>query len=114
MTAPRRFAIDSTYLVTRRCSERRFFLRPSLKTNQAYLYALAYAAQRAEVRLSAAIAMSNHHHVVLTDPRARLADFAEQAHGLMARSINSTFGHWECFWARSKPYNAVLLGPHSS
>jgi hypothetical protein len=36
----------TTYLVTRRCSERRFFLRPSAVTNAIFLYALAVVAQR--------------------------------------------------------------------
>jgi hypothetical protein len=29
MTPPRRIVKDASYLLTRRCSERRFFLRPS-------------------------------------------------------------------------------------
>ena len=33
-------------MVTRRCSERRFFLRPSPKTNQAFWYILGWAARK--------------------------------------------------------------------
>jgi putative transposase len=45
MTAARRVLPGQTYLVTRRCSERRFFLRPSTVTNAIFLYALAVAAR---------------------------------------------------------------------
>jgi len=37
------------YMITRRCSERRFFLRPDQDTNNVFRYCLALAAQRAKV-----------------------------------------------------------------
>ena len=49
MTAPRQILPGTTYMVTRRCSERRFFLRPSAIVNQIFTYCLAYAAQETGV-----------------------------------------------------------------
>ena len=41
---PRRF-----YLITRRCVQRQFLLRPDAATNNAFLYCLIHAALRSEV-----------------------------------------------------------------
>ena len=46
MTAPRQVLPGTTYLVSHRCSERRFFLRPSRLGNDVFRYLLAVAAQR--------------------------------------------------------------------
>ena len=46
MSLPREVLPGRTYMVTRRCSERRFFLRPDHATNNAFIYCLAMAAAR--------------------------------------------------------------------
>ena len=61
MILPRQVVPGYDYLITRRCSERRFFLRPDDDTNNAYIYCLALAAMRANVQVSYSVAMSNHH-----------------------------------------------------
>ena len=61
MTLPRQVAHGYDYLITRRCSERRFFLRPDDDTNNAFIYCLALAAMRANVQVTFSVAMSNHH-----------------------------------------------------
>lgn len=53
MTAPRQVLPGTTYLVTRRCAQRQFFLRPSKTTNDSFLYLLAVAAQRFEIQVHA-------------------------------------------------------------
>jgi hypothetical protein len=45
-----------------------FLLRPDDETNGVYLYCLGLALERFGMRLVYAVAMSNHHHVVLFDP----------------------------------------------
>ena len=62
VTPPRRVLPGTSYLVTRRCSERRFFLRPSKLTNEILLYVLAVAAQRYGVLVHAFCVLSNHLH----------------------------------------------------
>jgi len=61
MTLPRQVVPGRDYMITRRCSERRFFLRPDDDTNNAFTYCLALAAKRAKVEVTFSVALSNHH-----------------------------------------------------
>jgi putative transposase len=107
MTAPRRVLPGQTYLVTRRCSERRFFLRPSTVTNAIFLYALAVAARLHRVEIHAFCVLSNHVHLLLTDPEARLPRFMQHLDSLVARAVNASLGRWEGFWSSENSYSAV-------
>jgi len=95
-------------MFTRRCSERRFFLRPDSPTNNAFWYCLGWAAQIHGIVLHAAVAMSNHVHVVATDTRGVYPNFLRDFHGLLARVINAARGRWEHFWDANQA-SAVLL-----
>jgi REP element-mobilizing transposase RayT len=95
-------------MFTRRCSERRFLLRPDATTNNAFWYCLGWAAQTHGIRLHAAVAMSNHVHLVATDPRGVYPDFLRDFHGLLARVVNAARGRWEHFWDANQP-SVVLL-----
>ncbi|HSM91826.1 MAG TPA: hypothetical protein VLT47_03005 [Anaeromyxobacteraceae bacterium] len=108
MTAPRQVLPGDTYLLTRRCSERRFFLRPSKKTDAIFLYLLAYAAASCEVQVHAFCVLSNHVHIVVTDLHARLPEFNRILNGLVARATNCLLGRWESFWDPDS-YSAVRL-----
>lgn len=97
-------------MVTRRCSERRMFLRPDHRVTQAFEYVLARALDKYGIELHAYVVMSNHYHLVLTDVRGELPDFQRSLNGLVARAINCLLGRWESFWDPHS-YNAVeLLG----
>ena len=108
MAHPRRIIANETYLITRRCNQRAFRLRPSPETNQIFMYCLAFAMKKTGVRLHAACAMSNHHHLVVTDPNGVLPDFLRELHRLTAKSINAAQGQWENLW-EAKPCNVVRL-----
>lgn len=97
-----------TYMFTRRCLERRFLLRPDATTNNAVWYCLGWAAETHGITLHAAVAMSNHIHLVATDPRGVYPDFLRDFHGLLARVVNAARGRWEYFWDANQP-SAVLL-----
>jgi REP element-mobilizing transposase RayT len=113
MTAPRQVLPGTTYLVSHRCSERRFFLRPTKLSSDVFRYLLAVAAQRHGIRLHAFCVMSNHYHLVLTDPHARLPDFQRFLDGLAGRAINPLLGRRESFWGPDS-YSAVeLAGPEA-
>lgn len=112
MTAPRQVLAGTTYLVTRRCAQRQFLLRPSKVTNDVLLYLLAVAAQRFEVRVHAFCVLSNHFHLVVTDPHARLPAFHQFLDALVARALNASIGRWEAFWAPNS-YSAVTLASPS-
>ena len=110
MTAPRQVLPGTTHLVTRRCSERRFFLRPSALTNGIFLYVLAVAARRHGVLVHAFCVLSNHYHLLVTDPDARLPAFMQYLDSLVARATNASLGHWEGFWSSEASYSAVSHG----
>jgi REP element-mobilizing transposase RayT len=108
MTAPRQVLPGRTYLVTRRCSERRFFLRPSKRVNGIFSYVLAVAAARYCIRVHAYCVLSNHYHLVVTDPHGLLPEFHRYLDGLVARATNCSLGRWESFWDPDS-YSAVRL-----
>jgi putative transposase len=111
MTSPRRIVPGTQYLLTRRCSERRFFLRPSTSVNRTLRYVLAVAAERYGVLIHAFCVLSNHVHVVLTDVKGNLPAFEQFFDALVARSINALHGRWESFWAPGSYSAVALLSP---
>ena len=108
MTAPRQVLPGTTYLVTRRCTQRQFLLRPCKLASQVFLYLLAVAAERYGIKVHAYCVMSNHYHLVVTDPDARLPEFQQYLGGLLARAINALLGHREGFWGPDS-FSAVQL-----
>ena len=101
------------YLLTRRCTQRQFLLRPSEQTNQNITYCLALAARNTGVILHGVCFMSNHWHGVLTDPDARLPEFLERFHRLLAKTQNALLGRRENFWSSEKT-SVVLLASHGA
>jgi len=99
MSRPRCVLPGKTYLVTRRCTQRTLLLLPSRTINEVFLYCLAYAAWKFSVRVHAFSVLSNHFHLVVTDPRAKLPAFMEWLNGTVARCLNAHYGRWENFWA---------------
>jgi len=112
MTAPRQVLAGTSYLVTRRCFQRQLLLRPSDSTTTTFTFVLAVAARRFGIRLHAFCVLSNHFHIVLTDPGAQLPAFSQYLDGLVARAINASLGRWESFWAPGS-FSAVALASPS-
>ncbi len=111
MTAPRQVLPGTTYLITRRCAQRQMLLRPSSETSAIFLYVLALAARRFGVLVHAFCVLSNHFHLVVTDPDARLPAFAQYLNSLVARAVNASLGRWESFWAPASYSAVALAGP---
>lgn len=108
MSLPRQVLPDSDYMITRRCSERRFFLRPDNDTNNAFIYCLGLAAKRSNVRILFVVSMSNHYHAGIHDPDGSFPIFAEHFHALLARCQNAQLGRFDAFWS-SDPTSVVRL-----
>jgi REP element-mobilizing transposase RayT len=58
---PRPVLPQQFYLITRRCTQRQFLLRPDPETNNAFIYCLIDAALRYDVEVLLPCAMSNHY-----------------------------------------------------
>ena len=103
MSLPRQILPASVYLVTRRCTQRQFLLRPSALVNQIFAYCLALAAERTGVIVHAFCVLSDHWHGVVSDPDARLPEFLEHVHKLVAKAVNASLGRWENLWSSEQP-----------
>jgi REP element-mobilizing transposase RayT len=96
---PRQVLPGQFYMITRRCTQRQFLLRPDPATNNAFTYCLIEAAQRCQIDVLLPCAMSNHYHAVVFDRCGRYPEFVEHFHKMFARSQNALRGRWENFWA---------------
>jgi putative transposase len=108
VTKPRCVLPDVVYLITRRCSERRFFLLPDPIVRQIFEYLLGLLAKQYGIAIHAYVVMSNHYHLVVSDTDGRLPDFQRDLNSLLARAVNRHRRRWEAFWDR-QPYSAVKL-----
>jgi putative transposase len=108
VSLPRAVIPGRRYLVTRRCSERRFLLRPDRETNDAFVYCMALAARKSSVSVVCVGTTSNHYHAVVVDQHGRLPEFLEHFHKLLAKHQNCLRGRWEAFWA-TEPTSIVEL-----
>lgn len=108
MAHPRCILPNGVYLITRRAYQRTFRLRPHPLTNQVTAYCAAWAAAKSGVRLHAYVVMSNHHHLVVTDPRGVLPDFLRELHRTITKALNALHGERENLWA-AEPASVVLL-----
>jgi putative transposase len=111
MSLPRRIVPGRVYMVTRRCTQRQFLLRPDSETTNAFVYCLGLAARRTEMRVIGFIAQANHHHTIVLDTRGRMPEFLEGFHKLLAKHQNALRGRWENFWASEATSVVELLEP---
>jgi putative transposase len=108
MSLPREVVPGRFYQLTRRCTQRRFLLRPCKEVNQAYEYCLAVAAAKFGIVVLLTTVMSNHHHTVIYDRLGTYPAFLEYFHGLVARALNAHWDHDENFWS-SQQTSAIHL-----
>ncbi len=108
MTKPRQILPGACHLVSRRCTQRIYLLRPSKAVEEVVLYCLAYAMAKTGVKVHAFVVMSNHLHLVVTDPYGKLPEFAHLLHRHIANALNARYGRWENFWAAGS-YSDVQL-----
>jgi REP-associated tyrosine transposase len=60
---------------------------------------VAYAAYLYKIEIHGMVVMSNHWHVVLTDPHGRIPEFAGWVHKNVAKGVNAGLGRWENMWS---------------
>ena len=109
MSLPRAVVPGRAYMITRRCSERRYFLRPTPEGNNAFIYCLAVAAQKYGVKVIFTATMSNHHHTGIVDVDGNLPQFLAHFHKLVAKHQNALHGRWESMWASTQTSAVELV-----
>ncbi len=102
MTEPRKFLPNTTYFITRRCTQRKFLLKPSNRNTQIFLYCLAVAAMQTGVIIHAVCVLSNHYHIVVSDPNTKISKFYGWVHKYVAKAINASYGRFENLWSSEK------------
>jgi putative transposase len=103
MSLPRQVLPGTFYMLTRRCTQRQYLLRPDEVTNETFSYCLGEAAQRHGIDIVLPSALSNHHHTVLFDRTGTINEFTEQFHKMTAKAVNAHRGRWENLWSSEPP-----------
>ena len=98
-------------MVTRRTTQRQFLLAPSAWLEQLFLYCLAVATANTGVAVHSLTVMSNHYHLIVTDPLGRLPEMCNWLHEFVAKAANARLGRWENFWSSDPPSYVRLMGP---
>lgn len=109
MSLPRRIVPGKTWMLTRRCTQRQFLLRPDDEVNNAFLYCLLEAAQKFGVSVLLAQMLANHVHVVLHDPEGNVVELVHRFHTHLAKCINAYRGRWENMWSSEPPCLVELV-----
>lgn len=102
MAPPRNIRPGVSYMITRRCYQRAFRLRPSDETNDIFRYSIARAAEQTGVLVHAVCVMSNHEHIVLTDVEGKLPVFTRELHRNTAKAVNASQGQFENLWSAER------------
>lgn len=110
MSLPRPILPGTSYLVTRSCTQQQFLLLPNRLTAAVFLFCLALAQQVTKVKIHAIVVMSNHYHLVITDPLGRLPEFVQILNKFVAKCLNAHYGRCENLWAAGEQTSFVELG----
>jgi putative transposase len=108
MTLPRRVFAGNAIMVTRRCTQRQFLLRPEPVVNEVLTFCLVLAAKRYGIEIFSLVFLSNHVHLGIVDPRGHLPKFMAHFVSLSARALNVHHKRGESLWGPGS-YSAVTL-----
>lgn len=90
-------------MLTRRCLERRFFLRPHPLINQSFVYLVGVGEERYGLDFHSLSELTNHYHMLVTDPTGRrVSDFLQWFNSCMASVGNILLGRRDHFWDNRK------------
>ncbi len=109
MTQPRRHIAGQVAMLTRRCFERRYFLRPDDYINDVIPFEVGKATERYGQQIYAAVAMSNHLHFAVGDTTGDRSNFMRDAMSGIARARNRDLERKSFFWGGGSYGDTVLL-----
>lgn len=113
MSNPRCIRPGSIVMVTRRTLRRTHLLRPDQNLNNLYTYCLGVLAPRYGVLIHAAVLMSTHEHIILTDVEGQLPRFLQDFHRLVALGVK-VLRKWEgAVWDHAKTSVVELRTPQA-
>ncbi|MGZ3479520.1 MAG: transposase [Myxococcaceae bacterium] len=104
----RMFTQGEIYLVTMRCFQGRFLLRPSEQTNEVLGGVLARAVRLNGVELFAFAFASNHMHLLVRAPRGNLPRFMQHLATNISKKVGFLAGWRGAFWERRYSAQPVL------
>ena len=113
MTQPRRHIAGQIAMLTRRCSQRRYFLRPDDYINDVLPFEMGKAAERHGQQVYAAMAMSNHVHFGVGDTTGERSKFMQDVMSGIARARNRDLERTGHFWEAGSYGDTVLLDEDS-
>lgn len=108
MTPPRRHIAGQVVLLTRRCFQRRFFLRPDSFINSVARFETARASVRHGQAVHASMVMSNHIHQISTDTTGRRSEFMRDAMREISRARNYYLKRRDSLWD-GRPFGDTVL-----
>ncbi len=100
---------NTTYMLTRRTTQRLYLLRPSKKVNACIQYCVAIAQRRSGIQIHSLVFMSNHYHMVVTDEEGTLPIFTEELNKNLAKALNCLHSRWENLWSGGDKTNYLTL-----
>ena len=101
------------YLITRKTNDDLFYLRPGEGIEEVLLYLLLLKAKRYRLKIHGFIVMSNHVHLVVSDPIGQLPAFAREFFSESSKAVQDVLGIKCQIWA-SKRYAATELLDHDA
>jgi REP element-mobilizing transposase RayT len=111
VSAPRQVLPGRYYLISRRCTQRQFLLKPCKATRDIVMYCLAEAAGRFKMDVICVMVMGNHIHMVVRDRLGNYPAFLHRFHCLTAKALNCHWGRWENLWAAEQGSVVWLVEP---
>jgi putative transposase len=108
MTQPRRHIAGQVVHLSRRCFQRKFFLRPDNCINRVLFYETARASKRHGQVVHASMAMSNHIHQVSTDTTGERSAFMRDAMREISRARNQNLRRRDSLWD-GRPFGDTVL-----
>ena len=106
---PRRHLAGQVVLLTRRCFQRRFLLRPDSIINRIILFEIARSSTRHGQCVHGVLAMSNHIHQVSTDTTGNRSQFMRDTMREISRARNHNLDRRGSLWDGSPFGDTVLL-----
>jgi hypothetical protein len=113
MALPRRIRPGSIVMITRRTLRRTHLLRPDSELTALYVYCLAVLAPRHGIAVHAAVLMSTHEHLIVTDSRGELPRFLQQLHRIVALAVKVLRGWEGAVWDHEKTSVVELRTPQA-